>query len=88
MDDLVRVLRACEGTLKGVSLLPLEKDVYEQMPYTPLTVAEYDKAIARIKTPFHLTGEVKGLHEVDSSWCDNDGCITPAFAELLAGTHA
>ena len=82
VDDVVKLLERAENTLKGVSFLPLEKNVYQQMPYEELTEEQYDAMMKRIPNPFHLVGEVKGLHEIDDRFCDGDNCEIPEYKEI------
>lgn len=77
VEDVVDIIRECETTLKGVSFLPIDQNVYEQMPYEALTKDQYEMMMSKIVKPFHLTGEVRGLHEVDAAYCDNDTCEIP-----------
>lgn len=79
VEDVVRLLQRAENTLKGVSFLPLDFGIYEQTPFEPLTREEYDKLMEKIPVPFHLTGEVKGLHEIDDRYCSSDGCEIREF---------
>ena len=74
VSDVVDILGQAENTLKGVSFLPLEKGLYEQMPYEELTEDQYRKYMSKIPEPFHLSGAVSGLHEVDDRFCDSDRC--------------
>jgi len=78
VEELTQVIKAAESTLKSVSFLPLEKGIYEQMPYEVLTKEEYDKLRAKI-TPFKLSGEVRGLHDNTDAWCEKDGCVVPEY---------
>lgn len=79
VEDVVRLLQRAEGTLKGVSFLPLDFGIYEQTPFEPLTKEEYEKLTSKIPVPFHLTGEVHGLHEIDDRFCGADGCEIKEF---------
>lgn len=79
IDGLVKLLERAENTLKGISFLPLEEGIYEQMPYERLTEDQYHAMMSRIPEPFHLTGEVRGLHEVDERFCGTDNCDLNEF---------
>lgn len=78
VKDVEDVIKACESTLKGVSLLPLDKNSYAQMPYEALTEDEYLGMIKRIN-PFHLIGEVRGLHDSVDAFCETDVCEIKEF---------
>lgn len=75
-EDIESFLKEAQHMLKGVSLLPVDNGVYAQMPYEPMKggKAEYDRALARIPVPFHISGNPVGLHEVDDKFCEGSAC--------------
>lgn len=68
--QIARALEVFETRLKGVSFLPHEDHGYEHAPYQPVTKAEYEAAIAALRS-LDLSGTV---HESEDKFCDAGKC--------------
>ena len=65
------VLQFCEDKLKGISLLPMVDNVYQQMPYEEITKEKYEEMKAKIKPMNYKTTKDKA---VGTKFCDGDSC--------------
>lgn len=83
IPDLVSVIRANEGSLKSLSMLPIFEmeagsSPYPQMPYEAISDEEYARAVSRIRpvdtSPLYASGD-QALGEL---YCDNSSCELPA----------
>jgi hypothetical protein len=61
--------------LKGVSFLPLGKEVYPQMPYEEISEAQYETLMRSLK-PLDLS--TVRAQPVPDKFCDTDQCRTPS----------
>jgi len=71
VDDIVHVLQFSEDKLKGISLLPMVDNVYQQMPYEEITKEKYEEMKAKIKPMNYKTTKDKA---VGTKFCDGDSC--------------
>jgi hypothetical protein len=74
-DQLEHALNIYQYLLKGVSFLPLGKDVYPQMPYEEITENQYLE-LTRSLRPLDLS--TTHTQPVPDKFCDNDQCRTPS----------
>ena len=76
-DDVAKVLRMYEGSLKAVSFLPMGNQVYAQQPYQKLSESEYDEKILNLKridiNELYGSGEEAASEE----YCTTDVCELP-----------
>lgn len=82
------VLHMYEGQLKTVSFLPSSNMTYPQMPYTSISVEEYEEYIGRLKrvdfAPIYA-GMTGALDAAGERYCTTDACelkVVPAAAEF------
>ena len=79
VQDLAAVLRAHEGALKSISLMPIleEGDIsaYAQLPYEAITDEEYERAVAKLRdvdtAPMY---GARAEEAVGEKFCSNDTC--------------
>ena len=76
------VLHMHDGQLKTVSFLPMGNHTYEQMPYTAITQAEYEKYLSKLGeidlTPIYLGNAIDAAGE---AYCTTDACEVPVLAK-------
>lgn len=81
-DHVGTVLHMHDGQLKTVSFLPMGNHTYEQMPYTQITQAEYEKYLAKLKpidlAPVYLGNAIDAAGE---AYCTTDACEIPSLAK-------
>jgi hypothetical protein len=73
--DIGTVLHMFDGQLKTVSFLPMDNGTYPQMPYTEITVEEYEDYEMKL-FPVDLKGvyEGMGIEAIGESYCTTDAC--------------
>lgn len=78
-EDVEKVLKMYEGSLKAVSFLPMSQGtVYKQMPYQPLTEEKYESEIQGL-TRLNIEDLYNNGVEAESeAYCVNDTCEIPA----------
>jgi hypothetical protein len=82
------VLHMYEGQLKTISFLPSSNTVYPQMPYTSISIDEYDSYVGRLKRVEFTSiydGVSSSLDAAGERYCTTDACelkVTPAAAEF------
>ena len=96
--QLEKALNLYQYQLKGVSFLPRAKGTaasvspYPQMPYEPISEAEYHKAMSKIR-PLDLQSVDMGaisvdatgaVNEVPDKFCDAAGCSVDAAGDVLS----
>lgn len=69
---IAHLLEEYSDRLKSVSMLPISRDVYPQMPYEEITKAEYRTRVAQLK-PVQWPQPGEGAHDAPM-FCDADGC--------------
>lgn len=76
------VLHMHDGQLKTVSFLPMGNMTYEQMPYTQISKADYDKYLSKLRpidlSPIYLGNAIDAAGE---AYCTTDACEIPALAK-------
>jgi len=72
-QDVPRCLSMYESRLKSVSMLPLGEHGYKQAPYIPITKAEYDKMMRKLK-PLDFNVSEKECHDQEDKFCDSESC--------------
>ncbi len=70
-SEIPHLLEAYEDKLKAISLLPLEENGYEQMPYEEITKKEFEKMCSAI-SPIDFTS-LTNVPEGEN-FCDGDNC--------------
>lgn len=72
------VLHMFEGQLKTVSFLPASNAAYPQMPYSPISVREYDEYRGRLKkidfSPVYAGSLGTGVDAAGERFCTTDVC--------------
>ena len=67
-----------EGQLKTVSFLPASNAAYPQMPYSPISVREYDEYCGRLKkidfSPVYAGSLGTGIDAAGERFCTTDVC--------------
>jgi len=80
-DHVGTVLHMHDGQFKTVSFLPMGNMTYEQMPYTQISQAEYDKYASKLQpldlTPIYLGNAIDAAGE---AYCTTDACEIPSLA--------
>lgn len=75
-EHIGTVLHMNDGQLKTVSFLPMDNGSYPQMPYTPLSVQDYDEQTMTL-LPVDLTPLYEGTDLLDAegeAYCTTDVC--------------
>jgi len=80
-EEIEHALNHFQYELKGISLLPKEKDVYPQMPYEKITKEEYLERSKKIK-PIDFSG-IKNLKATGESGCATNVCEEKAEKFLI-----
>jgi adenosylcobalamin-dependent ribonucleoside-triphosphate reductase len=72
-QDVARVLKAYAGQLKTASFLPLSDHAFMQAPYIPISEADYEFAVSKIRP---LNGHTGDTHEVaaEDKYCSSGVC--------------
>jgi ribonucleoside-triphosphate reductase (thioredoxin) len=81
VNDLAAVLRANEGSLKSISLLPIfdaDTSAYTQVPYENISDEEYERAASRIRPVDTAVLYGHGEEALGERYCSNDRCEVPA----------
>ena len=83
-DHVETVLHMHDGQFKSVSFLPMGNLTYEQMPYTTITKAEYEKATMKLM-PIDLSGIYAGgaVDAAGEAYCTTDACEVPLPASVV-----
>jgi adenosylcobalamin-dependent ribonucleoside-triphosphate reductase len=77
-DVLANIIGDAGKRLKALSLLPLEDDLYPQMPYEAMSAEDYDVATRKL-SPINVPSVAQfGVHEVEDAYCDGEACEVPA----------
>jgi adenosylcobalamin-dependent ribonucleoside-triphosphate reductase len=71
-ERIAELLEEYQHRLKSVSMLPISRDVYPQMPYEEITKEEYEKRTALLK-PVQWPQPGEGAPDAPM-FCDADGC--------------
>ncbi len=71
-EHIAELLEEYQYRLKSVSMLPISRDVYPQMPYEEITKEEYEKRTALLK-PVQWPQPGEGAPDAPM-FCDADGC--------------
>jgi len=71
-DSICEMLEKYQHKLKSVSMLPISRDVYPQMPYEEINKEEYDARVAQLK-PVQWPQPGEGAPDAPM-FCDADGC--------------
>lgn len=78
------ILSLYEGRLKTVSFLPMDKNVYQQMPYEEITAEQYEEAVSKLK-PVNRDVIYKIEEEaLGEKFCTTDKCLLPNMEDLEA----
>lgn len=81
-DHVGTVLHMHDGQLKTVSFLPMGNHTYEQMPYTQISKADYEKYLSKLKeidlAPVYLGNAVDAAGE---AYCTTDACEIPVLSK-------
>ena len=81
-DHVGTVLHMHDGQFKTVSFLPMGNMTYEQMPYTQISQAEYDKYVSKLQpldlSPIYLGNAIDAAGE---AYCTTDACEIPSLAK-------
>ena len=70
--DIVRALDHFQWKLKGISMLPKEDNVYEQLPFETITSEDYYERLKNIKEVDY--GSVRNSKAVGEKFCTTDAC--------------
>ncbi|MES1909828.1 MAG: hypothetical protein MHM6MM_002525 [Cercozoa sp. M6MM] len=78
--QLPHAIEHFQYSLKGVSFLPRRDNVYEQMPYEPISPEEYERRLALLSTP-HFADTARSSDDyVADKFCDGQTCEIPQVA--------
>ena len=72
------ILHMHDGQLKTVSFLPMGNKVYPQMPYSSISVEEYQTAaenLLRVPLGLLYDGDMDAVDAIGESFCSTDACI-------------
>lgn len=78
-DQISAVLRAFDGQLKSISMLPLGGGGYKQMPYEQVSDEEWERHRARIKPVDMETLYSNGRDAEGDKYCDGGACEVKAW---------
>ena len=70
--DIARALDHFQWRLKGISMLPKNDDVYEQLPFETITPEDYYERLKNIKEVDY--GSVKNANASGEKFCTTDVC--------------
>lgn len=77
-DDVAKVLRMYEASLKTVSFLPMGNTVYAQQPYQKLSKEEYEERSKGLKKLDSSLLYDSGEEAESEAFCTTDSCMIPA----------
>ena len=72
-QQLKRALEYFQYQLKGISMLPSMKGVYEQMPYEEISEEKYQELASKLK-PVEWNNSLKQDEAVPDKFCDASSC--------------